>query len=44
MKALFWSKLGRWKFDNQAVDLFVQCALFKLMIQNGKPESYKVEI
>ncbi|NER05615.1 MAG: IS5/IS1182 family transposase, partial [Okeania sp. SIO3C4] len=43
LKVIFGGKLRRRRFDNQAVELFVQCAILNRMIQNGKPESYKVE-
>ena len=39
---IFGGKLRRRKFDNQAVELFIQCAVLNRMIQNCKPESYKV--
>jgi hypothetical protein len=29
--------------DNQAVELFLQCAALNRMIQLGKPDTYKVE-
>ena len=38
---------GKWRrrlFDNQATELFIQCAILNPMIENGKPETYKVEI
>ena len=44
LKAIFGGKLKRRKFDNQAVELFLQCAALNRMIQHGKPDSYKVEI
>ena len=43
-KVLFGGKLRRRSFDNQAVELFIQCAILNRMIQNGKPESYQVHI
>jgi len=43
LKVIFGGKLRRRKFDNQAVELFVQCAILNRMIQNCQPESYKVE-
>lgn len=30
-------------FDNQAVELFLQCAALNRMIQLAKPDSYPVE-
>lgn len=42
LKIIFGGKLGRRFFDNQAVELFLQCAANR-MIQLGKPDSYKVE-
>lgn len=44
LKSLCGGKLRRRKFDNQAVELFIQCSILNVMIQNGKPQSYKVEI
>ncbi len=44
LKVIFGGKLRRRKFDSQAVELFVQCAMLNPMIQYGKPENYKVEI
>nr|WP_287287162.1 MULTISPECIES: IS5 family transposase [unclassified Okeania] len=44
LKVLNGCKLRRRKFDNQAVELFIQCSILNVMIQNGKPQSYKVEI
>ncbi|WP_445627651.1 IS5 family transposase [Nostoc sp. DSM 114167] len=43
LKTIFGGKLRRRFFDNQAVDLFLQCAALNRMIQLGKPDSYKVE-
>lgn len=42
-KTIFGGKLRSRKFDSQAVELFLQCAALNLMIQVGKPDSYKVE-
>jgi IS5 family transposase len=42
-KAIFGGTLRSRQFDNQAVELFLQCAALNRMIQLGKPESYKVE-
>ncbi|ABG53953.1 transposase [Trichodesmium erythraeum IMS101] len=44
LKVINGCKLRRRKFDNQAVELFIQCAMLKGMIQISKPQSYKVEI
>lgn len=43
LKIIFGGKLRRRFFDNQAVELFLQCAALNRMIQLGKPDSYKVE-
>ena len=43
LKIIFGGKLKRRFFDNQAVELFLQCAALNRMIQLGKPDSYKVE-
>ncbi|OUL25012.1 IS5 family transposase [Nostoc sp. 106C] len=43
LKTIFGAKLRRRFFDNQAVELFLQCAALNRMIQLGKPDSYKVE-
>ncbi|NET17548.1 MAG: hypothetical protein F6K08_34370 [Okeania sp. SIO1H6] len=43
LKVMFAGKLRRRKFNNQAVELFVQCALLNHLIQDFKPESYKVQ-
>lgn len=42
-KVIFGGKLRSRKFDNQAVELFLQGTALNRMIQLGKPESYKVE-
>ncbi|NER01262.1 MAG: hypothetical protein F6K17_00710 [Okeania sp. SIO3C4] len=42
-QVIFGGKLRRRKFDNQATELFIQCAILNRMIQNCKPESYKVK-
>lgn len=39
LKAIFGGKLRSRKFDNQAVELFVQCAALNRMIQIAKPNS-----
>ncbi|MDE5089019.1 MAG: IS5/IS1182 family transposase, partial [Trichodesmium sp. St16_bin2-tuft] len=44
LKVIFGGQLRRRKFDNQAVELFIQCAMLKRMIQKGKPKSHKVKI
>ncbi len=43
LKVIYVRKLRRRKFDNQATELFIQCAVLNRMIQDCKPESYKVE-
>ena len=43
LKSFFGGKLRRRFFQNQAVELFLQCAALNRMIQLGKPDSYKVE-
>jgi hypothetical protein len=43
LKTIFGGKLRRRFFDNQAVELFLQCAALNRMIQLGKPDSYKVK-
>ncbi len=42
-KMIFGGKLRSRTFDNQAVELLLQCAALNRMIQLGKPNSYKVE-
>lgn len=44
LKVIFGGKSRRRKFDNQAVELFIQCAMLNRMIQIGKPQSYKVKV
>lgn len=44
LKVMFGGKLRRRKFNNQAVELFVQCALLNRLIQDCQPESYKVQL
>ena len=39
LKTIFGGKLRRRFFDNQAVELFLQCAALNRMIQLGKPGS-----
>lgn len=41
LKSIFGGQLRRRIFDNQAVELFIQCTILNRMIQDGKPESYK---
>ena len=43
LKIINGCKLRRRFFDNQAVELFLQCAALNRMIQLGKPDTYKVE-
>ncbi len=43
LKVIYVRKLRRRKFDAQAVELFIQCAIPKRMIQTGQAKSYKVE-
>lgn len=43
LKIIFGGKLRRCFFDNQAVELFLQCAALNHTIQLGKPDTYKVE-
>ncbi|MBD2200703.1 MULTISPECIES: IS5 family transposase [Calothrix] len=43
LKTIFGGKLKRRFFDNQAVELFLQCAALNRMIQLGKPDTYKIE-
>jgi len=42
-KMIFGGKLRSRKFENQAVELFLQCTALNRMIQLGKPDSYKVK-
>lgn len=42
-KLLFGGKLRSRKFENQAVELFLQCVVLNRMIQVGKPASVPVE-
>lgn len=42
-KTIFGGKLRSRKFENQAVELFLQCAALNRMIQVGKPVSIPVE-
>lgn len=42
-KSIFGAKLRSREFDNQAVELFLQCVALNRMLQLGKPDSYKVE-
>lgn len=43
-KVIFGGKLRSRKFDNQAVELFLQCAALNRMIQLAKPVSVLVEV
>ncbi|MDZ4877600.1 MAG: IS5 family transposase ISAcma6 [Chroococcidiopsis cubana SAG 39.79] len=43
LKSIFGGRLRRRTFDNQAVELFLQCAALNRMIQLCQPDSYKVE-
>lgn len=43
LKTIFGGSVRRRKFENQAVELFLKCGLLNRMIQDGKPDSYKVE-
>ena len=43
LKTLFGGMLRSRQFNNQAVELFLQCAALNRMIRLGKPESFKVE-
>lgn len=43
LKTIFGGKLSSRQFDNQAVELFIQCVALNRMIQIAKPDSYKVE-
>lgn len=42
-KAIFGGNLSSRKFDHQAVELFVKCAVLNRMIQIAKPDSYEVK-
>jgi IS5 family transposase len=42
-KTIFGSQLSARTFDNQAVELFIKCAVLNRMIQIAKPDSYEVE-
>lgn len=43
LKVTFGGQVSSRTFDNQAVELFLQCAALNRMIQLAKPESYPVE-
>jgi len=43
LKTIFGGRVRRRTFDNQAVELFIQCAMLNRMIQIAKPSSYRVE-
>ena len=42
LKCIFGGELASRQFENQAVELFLQCAALNRMIQLCKPESYIV--
>ena len=42
LKVTFGGKVSARSFDNQAVELFIQCAALNRMIQIAKPDSYPV--
>lgn len=42
-KTIFGGNLSSRKFDNQAVELFIECAALNRMIQIAKPNSYEVK-
>ncbi|ABG53839.1 transposase [Trichodesmium erythraeum IMS101] len=44
LKVILGGKLRQHQFDAQAVELFIQYAMVNLMIQIGKPKTYKVKI
>ena len=41
-KTIFAGNLSSRNFDNQAVELFIKCAVLNRMIQIAKPDSYEV--
>ncbi|MBU6229791.1 MAG: transposase [Cyanobacteria bacterium REEB459] len=43
LKVSFGARVRSRNFDNQAVELFLQCAALNRMIQLAKPDSYPVE-
>lgn len=43
LKVIFGGKVGSRDFDNQAVELLLQCAALNRMIQVAKPESYPID-
>jgi hypothetical protein len=43
LKAIFGGKVRARKFDNQAMELLLQCAALNRMIQSAKPDSVWVE-
>ena len=43
-KVTFGGRVRSRNFDNQAVELFLQCAILNRMIQVAKPDSYLVEV
>lgn len=44
LKTIFGGKLRSRHFDNQAVEVFLQCAALNRMIMLAKPDSYRVEL
>jgi hypothetical protein len=42
LKTIFGGNLGARKFNNQAVELFINCAALNRLIRSAKPDSYKV--
>jgi hypothetical protein len=43
LKVTFGARVRSRSFDNQSVELFLQCAALNRMIQVAKPDSYPVE-
>jgi hypothetical protein len=43
LKTIFWGRLQTRKFDNQAVELFLQCAALNRMIGLCKPDTFVVK-
>ena len=43
LKVIFGGQVCSRKFDNQAVELFLQCAALNRMIQVAKPQSYPID-
>jgi len=42
-KTILGANLSARQFDNQAVELFIQCGVLNRLIQTAKPDSAKVE-